>query len=75
MEGLPVDIVLVRHGESEINLAHVDDKLWTKEFRERHPSNYMLTNVGRKQAEVTAEWIKEHIYDHFDAYFCSNYAR
>jgi hypothetical protein len=37
MENLPIDIVLVRHGESEGNLAHDrsalgDDSLWTPEL-------------------------------------------
>lgn len=37
MEHLPIEIVLVRHGEAEGNLAHSqsqkgDDSLWTPEF-------------------------------------------
>lgn len=45
MENLPIDIVLVRHGESEGNIAQDlskigDDSLWTSEFSQRHTSNY-----------------------------------
>jgi hypothetical protein len=41
MENLPIDIVLVRHGESEGNLAQAyskkgDDSLWTPEFSARY---------------------------------------
>ena len=79
-DSLPIDIVLIRHGESEGNIAQEaskmgDDSLWIEEFRERHTSNYRLTDLGRKQALVAAKWIKENIDETFDAYFCSEYIR
>jgi NAD+ kinase len=75
MLNLPLDIILVRHGESELNLAHKDPTLWTPEFKNRHTSNYKLTDLGRKQAQITGEWIKKNIAPSFDLYFCSNYVR
>jgi len=42
----PIDLVLVRHGESEGNIAQEmsklnDDTLWDKQgFKERHTSKY-----------------------------------
>jgi broad specificity phosphatase PhoE len=80
MENLPIDIILVRHGESEGNLAQElskdgDDTLWTKEFSQRHTSNYRLTDIGRAQALSAGEWLKKHIGSTFDGYYCSEYVR
>jgi hypothetical protein len=77
---LPVDIVLVRHGESEGNLAQSlskkgNDKLWTPEFSNRHTSLYRLTDRGRKQAKKAGKWIKKNICPTFDHYYCSEYIR
>jgi len=79
MEHLPIDILLVRHGESEGNLAQRfskrgDDSLWTPEFASRHSSNWRLTDTGRTQAKAAGEWIKKNIGT-FDGYFCSEYVR
>lgn len=72
MENGPVDLVLVRHGESEGNLAQYRSKHgieddWKGEFGERHSSRYRLTDEGRKQAAFAGKWIKENIYSEFDA--------
>lgn len=80
MENLPIDIVLVRHGESEGNLAQAyskkgDDSLWTPDFSMRHTSNYRLTDRGRKQAQIAGEYIKKNIYEQFDNYYVSEYTR
>lgn len=78
--GMPIDLVLVRHGESEGNIANElsklgDDSLWTSEFSERHSSKHRLTVKGREQAEQAGRWIREHIGDHFDFYYASEYLR
>jgi len=80
MENLPIDIVLVRHGESEGNIAQDlskigDDSLWTSEFSQRHTSNYRLTDKGREQAVQAGIWIKENFSKTFDGYYCSEYIR
>lgn len=79
-QNLPVDLLLVRHGESEGNLAQKqarkgDDRHWTPEFANRHTSHYRLTDKGRHQAQVTGKFIKEHISTHFDSYYTSEYVR
>jgi len=80
MEDLPIDIVLVRHGESEGNIAQAqskkgDDSLWTQNFSERHTSNYRLTDKGRDQAKEAGDWIKSNISPTFDGYYVSEYVR
>eukprot|EP01119_Soliformovum_irregulare_P005798 TRINITY_DN17547_c0_g1_i2.p1 TRINITY_DN17547_c0_g1~~TRINITY_DN17547_c0_g1_i2.p1 ORF type:complete len:320 (-),score=48.73 TRINITY_DN17547_c0_g1_i2:37-996(-) len=77
---LPIDITLVRHGESEGNWAQKhskmgDDSYWSPEFMKRHTSKYRLTDNGRKQADIAGEWIRKNIGDTFDAYYVSEYAR
>jgi len=76
----PVDLVLVRHGESEGNLAQAlskkgDDSLWTEEFRNRHTSRYRLTEKGRQQAKTAGDYIRTYITPQFDRYYCSEYTR
>jgi len=77
---LPNDIVLVRHGESEGNIANRmskrgDDSAYTDVFRARHSSLWRLTDKGRKQAHMAGEWIRENIDDRFDRYCVSEYIR
>lgn len=77
---MPVDLVLVRHGESEQNLANRaakggDTSLFTDEYRNRHASQHRLTPVGRKQAIVTGQWLRENGLGQFDARFVSEYIR
>eukprot|EP01121_Diplochlamys_sp_Union-15-3_P022231 TRINITY_DN9398_c0_g1_i1.p1 TRINITY_DN9398_c0_g1~~TRINITY_DN9398_c0_g1_i1.p1 ORF type:complete len:304 (+),score=48.42 TRINITY_DN9398_c0_g1_i1:34-945(+) len=76
----PVDLVLVRHGESEGNLVQEkskkgDDSLWTDEFRARHTSKYRLTEKGRLQAIAAGEFIRNYISRQFDVYYTSEYTR
>jgi len=76
---MPIDFVLVRHGESEGNIAQElsktgDDSLWTPDFKHRHTSKYRLTDKGRDQARSAGKWLKEHM-GRFDKHFCSEYVR
>jgi broad specificity phosphatase PhoE len=76
----PIDIILVRHGQSEGNLAQKQSKkgdstLWSEEFHKRHTSRYRLTDLGREQAIAAGKWIKENISENFDSYYCSEYVR
>lgn len=78
--GMPTDLVLVRHGQSEGNVVNKrskkgDDALFTPDFRKRHSSLWRLTDLGRKQAEVTGAWIREQIGTDFDRYYVSEYVR
>ena len=77
---LPNDIVLVRHGESEGNIANRlskrgDDDAYTDELRSRHSSLWRLTDKGREQVRMAGEWIRENIGDRFDRYYVSEYVR
>jgi len=76
----PVDLVLVRHGESEGNLAqhrskHGIQKDWEGPFSMRHSSRYRLTDKGRQHAATAGEYIRSNIYGTFDRYYTSEYVR
>lgn len=80
---LPIDLVLVRHGESEGNVAKRlsekgDHSVMTPEFRGRHTASYRLTNKGREQAKSAGLWIQQEFFDNsfgFDQYMVSEYIR
>lgn len=77
---MPVDLVLVRHGESEGNVANKrsrrgDNSAFTKTFRGRHSSAWRLTDRGKQQADIAGRWIRQHIGRHFDRYYVSEYLR
>jgi len=77
---MPIDLVLVRHGESEGNAARRssvagDNSLFTEEFCSRHNSRFRLTDRGREQARAAGAWLKENIGQHFDRYLVSGYLR
>ncbi len=59
---LPVNLWLVRHGQSEGNAARRlseagDHTAYSSNFRNRHSGTYRLTNLDREQAEKTGRWI------------------
>lgn len=60
---MPMDLILVRHGESEGNiakrLAREGQNVFTDEFRDRHGGDYRLTNKGIMQAQVAGEWLRK----------------
>jgi len=77
---MPLNLVLVRHGESEGNVATTlskkgDDSKFTEEFLNRHSSTWRLTPKGQKQAKISGEWIKENIGSRFHRYYVSDYDR
>ncbi|MBI5742236.1 MAG: phosphoglycerate mutase family protein [Candidatus Niyogibacteria bacterium] len=78
---LPIDLVLVRHGESEMNVAihrseNGDHSAYTPAFRERHTSNMRLTDLGQKQAILAGEWLRsEFPAGFFHRFVASEYAR
>ncbi len=78
--GMPQDLVLVRHGESEGNVASKqsregDNSAFTDEFRARHPSMWRLTDRGRGQLKQAGAWIKKNIGRTFDRYYTSSHIR
>ncbi len=75
---MPNDLVLVRHGESEGNLAldaakRGNDHLYTDEFMTVPGHRWRLTPQGCNQAKAIGEWIGR--MDAFDRYYCSPYVR
>ena len=77
---MPNNLVLVRHGESEGNVANRfskkgDNRFFTEEFKNRHSSKWRLTDKGREQAGKAGEWIRENISVKFDRYYTSEYLR
>lgn len=78
---MPIDLVLIRHGESEGNVAvaagkHGDDSLIeTPGFRERHSSWWRLTDRGVEQAQLAGAWVRERVGEAFDRYYASPYVR
>lgn len=78
---MPIDLVLVRHGNSEGNAANKrsregDDSAFTEEFLMRHSSQWRLTDEGKGQAIAAGEWIRENfVFLPFDRYYTSEYLR
>jgi broad specificity phosphatase PhoE len=77
---MPIDLVLVRHGTAEGNLAFAESRkgnteFFTPSFMETHESKWRLTREGRRQAEVTGAWIRSRVREHFDRYITSEYVR
>jgi len=77
----PLELVFVRHGESEGNVANHaaedgDTSFFTDEFRSRHSSTWNLTPKGEEQAKAAGEWIRKNINGGvFDGYYASTYRR
>jgi NAD+ kinase len=82
---MPLDLVLVRHGQSEGNLAKRrsedgDHTAFTEEFRNRHSSSFRLSKLGQRQALLTGEWIRNEFCKGkgsvgFDRYITSEHVR
>ncbi|MFA6407360.1 MAG: phosphoglycerate mutase family protein [Candidatus Paceibacterota bacterium] len=76
---LPIDLVLVRHGQSEGNIAKRrsesgDHEAFTPEFRNRHSASFRLTDLGREQAKKAGIVIRNE-FPAFDRHFVSEYLR
>lgn len=77
---MPNHLVLVRHGESEGNVANKhskkgDDQDYTKKFRYRHSSLWRLTDLGIQQAKAAGQWINDNLTTNFNRYYASEYLR
>jgi broad specificity phosphatase PhoE len=77
---MPVDLVLVRHGAAEGNLAFAESRkgnndFFTPQFMETHESKWRLTREGRRQAGVTGRWLRRRVGAHFDRCVASEYVR
>lgn len=77
---MPIDFVMVRHGESEGNRAKKKHRKGEgadipAEFYKRSSSTFRLTERGIQQAQATGAWIRENLALPFDRYVCSEYVR
>ena len=76
----PIDLILVRHGQSEGNIANKssregDNKFFTPEFRNRHSRDFRLTDKGIDQAKSAGKWIQANIPMPLDRFYTSDYMR
>jgi len=78
---MPIDWVLVRHGQSESNLAHERSSVGDNRafeipgFRERHSSDIRLTPLGVKHAKIDGSWLRKRRKEPFDAFHAPMYVR
>lgn len=76
---MPIDLVLVRHGESEGNLAKVRSKAGDESssqlFKGLHSSRFRLTDRGREQAKAAGEWLRKEFPNGFGRHYTSAYKR
>lgn len=82
---LPIDLVLVRHGQSEANAAlrliesRADGyQLLSSQLQNMHSSRFHLTKSGQEQTACAADWIKENIISRstpFHGFITSPYVR
>lgn len=61
---MPNNLILIRHGESEGNVARSrsrdgDDSVYTEEFQNRHSSLWRLSEKGKEQAKIAGEWLEK----------------
>ena len=77
---LPRDIILVRHGQSEGNVATEaskmgDNRHFTEAFRNRHSREFRLTDLGIQQAKAAGDWIRKNVPFSFNSFYVSDYIR
>jgi len=74
---LPKNLILLRHGESEGNVAFKKEisPAMLQGFRKKHPSIWRLTDRGIWQAQTAGKWIRNNIDFRFERYYVSEYHR
>ncbi|MFH0873444.1 MAG: phosphoglycerate mutase family protein [Candidatus Komeilibacteria bacterium] len=77
---LPRNIILIRHGESEGNIANKrsrkgDHSAFSQEFRQRHSSTWRLTDRGIWQAQSAGLWLSQAGLTEFGRKYTSEYLR
>ena len=77
---MPIDLILVRHGQSEGNIVienmkRGDTSLHTETVRNTPNYQWRLTEQGREQARSTGEWINRNIGTDIGRYYASPFIR
>ena len=77
---LPIDIFLVRHGQSEGNKANTasrnnDNSFFTPEFKDKHSRVFRLTDNGIEQAKAAGKWLRANVPMPLDRFYVSDYIR
>ncbi|WP_267471361.1 histidine phosphatase family protein [Actinomarinicola tropica] len=81
---MPLDLFLVRHGQSEGNVALEaakagDLSMMTDAYLTRSAADYRLTDLGRAQAAGAGAWLRSWLdatgVQRFDRLYCSPYVR
>lgn len=77
---MPKNLFLIRHGESEGNLANRqsragDHSAFTEEFKNRSSSQWRLTDLGIRQAQTAMEWLANNFNEPFFRLYASAYIR
>lgn len=77
---MPIDLVLVRHGESEANIVQKAFKtnpaaVAPEGFFDRHDSRMRLSERGRTQAQITGKYLGSEFSTGFDTYYVSPLVR
>ena len=79
--GMPMNLFLVRHGQSEGNLVRKkfeetnNESFFSDEFLGLHESQYALTPLGIEQAIRAGEWFFKNNFTIFDRMLVSNNVR
>jgi NAD+ kinase len=79
---LPIDLVFIRHGQSEGNaarrLSEQGDNTGYENLKDLHTRSYKLSEKGREEASMAGNWLKEEFYKEgkgFDRFITSEYMR
>lgn len=77
---MPINLVLIRHGQSEANLVQKIDNNDTGEiipdgFYQRHDSRMRLTAEGVEQAKIAGDWLRANNLTEFDYHYVSPHIR
>jgi broad specificity phosphatase PhoE len=79
--GMPKNLFLVRHGQSEGNLVRKqyeesgNESFFSDEFLGLHESQYALTDLGTEQAKKAGLWLLKNKLTSFDRMLVSNNVR
>jgi broad specificity phosphatase PhoE len=70
---LPIDLIVIRHGQSEANTKQKDPRGNTP--NEGRDNLTQLTQRGVEQAKATGSWLRSNALTGFDRYYTSPYIR